>query len=99
MYMYLLVLCIILLQGRYDSHNTLLKQHFIPKFRNKYYQKLNCAASVLISTFMFLWAIYIFPQIAQKHECSNWDWSRAVSFLGVHKSDFLCSVLCVCFYA
>ncbi len=29
---------------------------------------------------------------SQKYECGSWDWGRAVSFLGVHKSDFLCSV-------
>ncbi len=29
---------------------------------------------------------------SQIHECGNWDWGRAVSFLRVHKSYFLCSV-------
>ncbi len=31
----------------------------MPKIQNKYYQKTNCVATVLIFTFMCLWAIYI----------------------------------------
>ncbi len=26
------------------------------------------------------------------HECGNWDWGRAISFLGIHKWDFRYSV-------
>jgi len=29
---------------------------------------------------------------SQKHECGNWDWGRAIPFLGIHKSKFLGSV-------
>ncbi len=28
---------------------------------------------------------------SQTHECGNWDLCRAISFLGIHKWDFLCS--------
>ncbi len=29
---------------------------------------------------------------SETHECGNQDWGRAVSFQGIYKSDFLCSV-------
>ncbi len=53
---------------------------------------------VPISTFMFLWGIYIFPRSvllfsAAKEECGNWERGRAVSFLGIQKSDLLCSAV------
>jgi hypothetical protein len=28
----------------------------------------------------------------QTHKCGNWDWGRAILFLGIHKWDFRCSV-------
>ncbi len=30
---------------------------------------------------------------SQTHECENWDWGRAVLYLGIHKSKFLCSAI------
>ncbi len=29
---------------------------------------------------------------SQTHECGNWDWGRAIPFLGIHKWVFRCSV-------
>ncbi len=62
---------------------------------------------LLISTFIYLWATYIFPGLvclfaaakcvdrsweyknrSQIHECRNWEWGRAISYLGIHKLDF-----------
>ncbi len=49
----------------------------IPKFWNKYSQNRNIGVSVLISTFMRLWAIYIFPRPVclfcwRKYEDHSW---------------------------
>ncbi len=30
---------------------------------------------------------------SQTHECRNWDWGRANSFLGIYKWDFRCSAV------
>ncbi len=32
---------------------------------------------------------------SQTHACGNWDWGRAIPFLGIHKWDFRCSSWCV----
>jgi hypothetical protein len=29
---------------------------------------------------------------SETHECGNWDWGRAIPFLGIHKWDFRCSL-------
>ncbi len=72
----------------------------IPKIRNKHSQKWNCTVSVPIPTFMFLFCSRkIGGPIVGKYKSltETWMWklglSRAVSFLGVHKSDFLCSAV------
>ncbi len=81
----------------------------IPKVRNIYSQKRDCAAIVPIPTFMFVCASYIFPQSFSKFCCSKIGGplmgiyinrsqtkecgNRAIPFLGIHKSKFLSSVV------
>ncbi len=54
----------------------------ISKIQNKYTQKRNSAASVSITTFMCLWAIYIFPRpvckysAAWKYVVRSWEYKN-----------------------
>ncbi len=32
--------------------------------------------------------VEIYLDHSQTHECGNWDWGRAIPFLGIHKSKF-----------
>jgi hypothetical protein len=61
------------------QHRSLHCKDKILKFRNKYSQKRNIEVSVLISTFMCLWEIYIFPRLVclfcwRKYVDRSWEY-------------------------
>ena len=56
--------------------------HTARTIQNKYSRERNCAASVPISTFMCLWAIYIFPRSVCLFCCRK----KCGPILGINKS-------------
>ncbi len=68
----------------WTSHGTVQNcEDTVRKIQNKYSQKRNCAAaSFPVSTFMFRWAIYIFPRSVCLFCCRKID----VQIVGIYKS-------------
>ncbi len=58
------------------------------KIANRYSQKWNRSAS-----FPILISLVLILSRSQIHECGNWEGGRTASFLGIHKSDLVCSVV------
>ncbi len=54
----------------------------VPKIRFMHFQRWNCAASFPIPTFMYLWAIYLFPGLVFLFSCSK----ICRRILGIYKS-------------
>jgi hypothetical protein len=83
------------------NQNTAKTQY--RKFETNVPRKGIARPQLPISTFWYLWSAYSaagkyvdrsweYINRSYTHECGNWDWGRAISFLGTHKWDFLCIV-------
>ncbi len=61
-----------------------------------YFQNRNIMFCLPIPTLIYLWEIYVYISRisrSQTHACGHWDWGRAISRKGIHKSDFCCSAV------
>ncbi len=79
----------------------------IPKIRNKYSQKSNCASwpnvhihvsdptiglPILLQENTYVDRSWEYINRSRTRECGNWDWGRAIPIMGIHKWDPRCCV-------
>jgi hypothetical protein len=70
----------------YQKFETNIPRNETARLRSRFVNSFICK---LLVHFHDRWWVYI--NRSQIHECGNWERGRTVSFLGIHKSDLVCS--------